>query len=593
MDAAITLTFNGYLTIGVVVGAVVLMATDRFPSEGVMMSGLVLLLVCGVLTPEEAFIGFANPAVLALAGLYVLTSALRETGALDSTAHRLLSTVSDVGRSRRRLTLVAAPLSAFLNNTPIVAMLMPLASSWARRRGVSVRGLLLPLSYAAVLGGTCTLLGTATHLVVHGILVSRGLPGLGVFELLPIGLAMLLVGLPLLWWMSARILREPAESKPRGDARRREYTTDLTVPEGSPLVGRTIEEADLRHLDGLFLIRIEREGQRAIAPVGPGERLMAGDRLSFAGVLTTIVDLQRRRGLAPADSDEPQTEWVLHEAVVSRVSPLVGKSIREANFRGAYNAAVVAVHRHGEAISRKLGDIVLRHGDTLLLQASSGFARSFRDVPDFYLISEVEDAGRPRHARAVLAVAIMAGVIATAAVGLAPLVTAALAGAVLVVVFGCTSFGAARRAVDLSVLTVIAAAIGIARAFEVTGVADAAAQLLATFGPELGGVGLLAAVYLLGMILTEVLTNTAAAALLLPIALALATQAGLDPRPFILATSISAAVSLATPLGYQTNMMVYGPGGYRFLDFVRMGVPIQMTCGAVAITTLAWLYGVG
>ena len=591
MDVAISLTLGGYLTIGVVIGVVLLMATDRFPSEGVMMAGLVFLLVCGVLPPEEAFVGFANPAVLALAGLYVLTSALRETGALDGTARRLLSSVSEVRHSRRRLTLVAAPLSAFLNNTPIVAMLMPLASSWARRRGVSVRGLLLPLSYAAVLGGTCTLLGTATHLVVHGILVSRGLPGLGVFELLPIGAAMLAVGLPMLWWMSARVLRTPERSKPEGDARRREYTTDLTVPSDSPLVGQTIEEADLRHLDGLFLIRIERAGQQAIAPVGPGERLVAGDRLSFAGVLATIVDLQRRRGLAPADSEAPQSEWVLHEAVVSPASPLVGKSIREANFRGAYNAAVVAVHRHGEAISRKIGDIVLRHGDTLLLQASSGFARSFRDAADFYLISEVEDAGRPRHGRAVLALGIMACVIATAAAGIVPLVTAALAGAVLAVVCGCTSFGAARRSIDLSVLIVIAAAIGIARAFEVTGVADAAATLIGELGLQLGGIGLLACVYLVGMVLTEVLTNTAAAALLLPIALALAAQAGLDPRPFVLATSISAAVSLATPLGYQTNMMVYGPGGYRFVDFVKMGVPIQLVCGVVAVAMLAWTYG--
>jgi di/tricarboxylate transporter len=592
MGTALTLTFGGYLTIAVVVGAVILMATDRFPSEGIMMGGLVVLLAFGVLPPEEAFLGFANPAVLALAGLYVLTSALRETGALDLTAQRLLASVNRVAQGRRRLTLVAAPLSAFLNNTPVVAMLMPLASTWARRRGVSVRGLLLPLSYAAVLGGTCTLLGTATHLVVHGLLVSRGLPGLGVFELLPIGLAMTAVGLPTLWWMATRYLKEPAGPEAGGDARRREYTTDLLVPARSPLIGKTVEEADLRHLEGLFLIRIERAG-RVIAPVGPGERLLDGDRLSFAGILSTIVDLQRRRGLEPAETDGPQTEWVLHEAVVSRASPLVGKSIREANFRGAYNAAVVAVHRHGGAISKKLGDIVLRHGDTLLLQAAPGFARSFRDVPDFYLISEVEDASRPRHGRALVALAIMGGMVVVAATGAAPLATAALAAAMLAVALGCTSFGAARRAIDLSVLVVIAAAMGLARAFEVTGVAEVVAQGLGGLAMHLGPVGMLAAVSVLGMVLTEFITNTAAAALLLPIALAMAAQGDLDYRPFVLATSISAAVSLSTPLGYQTNMMVYGPGGYRFMDFVRMGVPIQLLCGSVAVAMLSWLYDVG
>jgi len=364
-----------------------------------------------------------------------------------------------------------------------------------------------------------------------------------------------------------------------------EVTTDCGDPLCQPFLGAIGASTEFGYtgLEGLLIAGAV--GEVLVHTIDGLVELFGLIIPGLSALLQTLVGVQ--------ETDGPQTEWVLHEAVVSRASPLVGKSIREANFRGAYNAAVVAVHRHGGAISKKLGDIVLRHGDTLLLQAAPGFARSFRDVPDFYLISEVEDASRPRHGRALVALAIMGGMVVVAATGAAPLATAALAAAMLAVALGCTSFGAARRAIDLSVLVVIAAAMGLARAFEVTGVAEVVAQGLGGLAMHLGPVGMLAAVYVLGMVLTEFITNTAAAALLLPIALAMAAQGDLDYRPFVLATSISAAVSLSTPLGYQTNMMVYGPGGYRFMDFVRMGVPIQLLCGSVAVAMLSWLYDVG
>lgn len=581
---------EAWITVGIVAAVFALLVTDRYPSEGVLMGALVALMVFGILEPAAAFAGFSNPAVIALGGLYVLTGALRETGALDRPAQRLLAGVRSAATARRRLTLVTTPLSGFLNNTPIVAMLMPIASAWARHTRHSPRELLLPLSYAAVLGGTCTLFGTATHLVVDGALIERGLPGLGVFELSPIGVPVALVGLPLTWWLARRLLRSDAAHGPTDDAElRREYTADLVVTADSPLAGATVEEAGLRHLAGLFLVRVER-AESVFAPVGPELLLEAGDRLTFAGVLDTIVELQRRRGLAPAEADSA-SDWVLTEAVISRGSPLVGVGIREANFRGRYNAAVVAVHRHGDRLGKKLGDIVLRHGDTLLLQADPGFARSWRDARDFYLISELSEATRPRHARAPVALACMAGVIGLAAAGVMPLAAAAVTGAMAAVLAGCLSFGSARRSIDISVLVVVAAALGLGRAVERTGVAAAIADQVALVGGSLSPVLLLALIYVAGMVLTELITNTAAAALLLPIALAVAGDAGLDPRPFVLATSIAASLSLATPLGYQTNMMVYGPGGYRFADFLRMGLPVQLVCGAVAVGMLALLYG--
>ncbi len=579
---------EAFLTLGVVASVFVATATDRLPPEMVTGAGLVALLLTGVLTPDEAFAGFANQGVLTLVCLFVLAAAVRETGALDSLARALFDRSSSIPGVRRRLTVATAAVSALVHNTPLVALLMPMAMRWARRRGRSPRGLLLPLSYATVLGGTCTLLGTSTHLVVHGLMLNAGMAGIGLFELAPIGVPMAIAGLALLGGLARRQLDATATEPLPGERGRREYTADLRLAAGAPLVGQTIEAAGLRHLPGLFLVRIERDDQ-VIAPVHPEHRLCAGDRLTFAGVLETIVDLQRQRGLE-ADESLGNTDWVLHEAVVSPSSPLVGRSVREANFRGTYNAAVVAVHRHGERIQAKIGDIVLHSGDTLLMQATPGFARAFRDSTDFYLVSEVEESERPRHGRAPVALLVWAAAIGLAATGVLPLSVAMAAAALLVIAGGCLSPGLARRAVDVPVLVVIACGMGLAQALQKTGAAAWLASWLVDLARPTGPVGLLAAIYVTGMVLTEVLSNTACAALLFPVALSAATSVGLDPRPFLLAVTLSSAVSLATPIGYQTNLMVYGPGGYRFTDFLKMGVPISVTVGAIAITMLSLLY---
>lgn len=581
---------QAWWTIAVAVSVFVALATDRFSSEVVVVGGLVALLVSGILTPEAAFAGFSNPGVIALAGMYVITAGLRETGAMDGLARWLLRRAERVPQARRRLTLVTTAASAFLNNTPIVALTMPIAGAWARRNGHAVRGLLMPLSYAAVLGGACTLLGTATHLVVHGLLLERGLPGMSLFELLPIGLPIVLICLPASWLLARRLLDRTASGPTTLEEARREYTADLRVTADAPFLGQSVEEAGLRHLPGLFLVRIER-ADGFIAPVGPRERLQAGDRLTFAGLIDTLVDLQRRKGLVTPQAEHADSAWVLHEAVISRGSRLLGRGIREMRFRTRYNAAVVAVHRHGEQIEERIGDIVLRHGDTLLLHAPPGFARAWRDSPDFYLVSEMADSSRPRHGRAPIAALIMAAVVALAGAQVIPLASAAAAGALLIVITGCLSPGQARRAVDLSVLVVIAAALAIARALESTGAAQALAEGLVDLTAGFGPLALLACVYVAGMLLTEMITNTAAAALLFPIALSVAASAGLDPRPFALATSVACAISLATPLGYQTNMMVFGPGGYRFADFFRMGAPLQLLAAVIAIAALGWRYG--
>ena len=585
MPIAATLTF---LVLVAILGALV---TSRYAPELVLLFGLSVLLICGVIEPNLAFSGFSNPAVVALAGLYILSGALRHSGALEWVADRLLRGVDDTGRARLRLMAVVTPLSAFLNNTPLVALLIPMAKSWARQQGISARALLMPLSFAAILGGTCTLVGTSSHLVTHGLLLERGMPGLGFFELLPVGIGILAIGIPSIIFMSSRILgAEPGAAIEPLDAVRA-YTTDLVIQSDSPLIGRTVEEARLRSLKGLFLVRIVRS-ERVISPVGPGEPLVVGDRLTFAGVLETIVELSGRRGLVPAEVDKMPAGWHLHEAVISRSSPLIGRSIKAANFRARYGAAVIAVHRHGGRINQKLGDIVLRHGDTVLIQTSQGFARTFRDAPDFYLISEVKDAERHDPRKALLSLIVFLAAMASVVIGGLPIVTAAVAGAACSILCGCISINAARRAVDGSVLVVMAAAIGLGQAAEVSGLSGYVIQLLTGLSGSVTPFFMLLLIYLVGMLFTEFVSNVAAAAILFPICLGVASAMGVDARPFVVAVTISTAISLTTPLGYQTNMMVYGPGEYAFGDFVRVGLPVQLACASTALCVIAYIHDI-
>jgi di/tricarboxylate transporter len=361
----------------------------------------------------------------------------------------------------------------------------------------------------------------------------------------------------------------------------------MLVEPGSPLAGKTIEAVGLRHLPGMYLVEIERDGQ-VLPAIGPHQQLRAGDRLVFAGVVESVVDLQRFRGLVPA-SDQvfklgvPRPERCLTEAVVSDSGPLVGKSIREGRFRNLYQAAVIAVARNGERLPGKIGDIVLRPGDTLLLEADPGFADRQRNSRDFFLVSRLPDSRPLRTDRAVVAIAILAGMVLAATFEWLPMLQAAMLAAGLMLVTRCLNGGAARSAVDWQVLITIAASFGLGHALETTGAARIIAEnLIALAGgnPWLT----LAVVYIVTMLFTELITNNAAAVLVFPIALSTSQALGVSFLPFAIAIMMAASASFSTPIGYQTNLMVYGPGGYRFTDYFKVGIPLNLLLAIVTIT---------
>jgi len=577
------------------------------PTDVLFVGGVVLLAVFQIITPEEAFAGFANSGMLTVAALFIVAAAMRETGVLEHVGERFLGRVESEGKALVYLAVVVIPISMVLNNTPVVALLVPVLLSWCRKRRISPSRLLMPLSFLTILGGTCSLIGTSTNLVVQGLVTKQfnalppdsshrlDLRPMNMFEIGYVGIPCAILGATYLLTVGRRLLPDRKELIEQLEESRREYLVEMLVQPPCRLVGRTIGEAGLRHLPGLFLIEIDRNGH-IIGPVGPEEVIQANDRLVFTGIVSTIVDLEKIPGLVPAAdaryevSPEKQRGRQLCEAVISPSSPLIGQTIREADFRALYNAAVVAVHRNGARMTNKVGDIELRAGDTLLLQVGPDFSRAFRNSADFYLVSNVEDSRPIRYDRARTAVIIFLAMIASFVTGMVDILLAAFVAAGAMVATRCISAGDARRAVELPVLIAIAASFGVGTALEKSGLARLVAGQLVTATQVWGPIAALAAIYLGTMVLNELVSNNAAAVLSFPFALEAARILGVSERPFFMAVTLAASFAFASPIGYQTHMMVFGPGGYRFGDFVRVGVPLNllMWVCAIVLIPLVW-----
>jgi di/tricarboxylate transporter len=586
VDVLGDMNWEAWYTLGVVGMCFGLLARNRAPPDLTMAGGLTLLLVSGVLSPAQALAGFANEGMITVGVLYVVVTGVRETGGIAWIVQKVLGQPRSTRHAQLKLMVPTAIFSAFLNNTPVVAMFIPAVKDWAKRYRLSVSALMMPLSFAAIVGGLCTLIGTSTNLVVNGLLMSETeLGSLGMFDIARVGVPVLLVTLLFILVTSKWLLpeRQPVISQ-FSDAR--EYTVQMSVEADSPLAGMTITEAGLRHLPGLYLIEIERQG-RVIPAVSPDERLEGGDLLLFAGIVESIVDLQKIRGLVPATDqvtkiDSPREERRLIEAVVSNTCPMVGKSIRDGRFRDVYNAAIVGVARNGQRLREKIGDIVLRAGDTLLLVTRPSFVEQQHNSRDFFLVSLVEDTGPVRHDKALTAGLILLGMVLAAAGGVLSMLEAAMLAAGVMIITRCTRGRIARRAVDWQVLVVIGASFGIGNALQSTGAAQAIAEGLLSLT---GDTPLLAlgAVFAATALFSAVATNNVAAVVMFPIALATAGALQVSFMPFAITIMVAASASFATPIGYQTNLMVFGVGGYRFNDYLRIGVPLTVLAGLVTV----------
>lgn len=579
---------DAWLTLVVLVATFAVLASERVSPEVALAGAVGTLLVTGVVDEAGALSGFASEAAATIAALYVVAGAAAATGALGGLFDRVLS-----GRHPlARLVGTTAAMSSLIPNTPVVALGAPRVSRWARRAGQPASRYLLPLSFASVLGGVVTVLGTSTNLVVSDGLRRSGLEPLDVFEVTPVGLPVAVAGVALLVFIGPRLVpdRATAADSMRSSARR--FQVQMVVDAGGPLAGRLVADADLRHLAGVFLAAIDRGGR--VSSVRPETKLSAGDVCIFIGDIDQVLDLHEIPGLTPAEHAHlVEIEGAgtrLYEAVIADQSDLVGSTLRAAGFRSRYGAAVLAVHRPEGDLTGKLGTARLKRGDVLLVLAGPGFESAWRHHHDFALVASSAEPPPPRTRHAWLVSVAAVGLVALAATGTTSLLVAALLAAALVLVGGAIDIGEARRAIDLGVVVTIALSIGLGAAVATSGLGDEMASLLASAGEPLGAIGAIAVVIVATQAVTELLSNNAAAAIMLPAALGTAAELGGDPRAYAIAVLIGASCSFLTPIGYQTNLMVYGLGGYRFRDFTIVGLPLTVLTAVVATAGLAVVY---
>ena len=594
MDVLNSLGWEGWFSLGVVLASFAVFALTRIAPDMVTTAALTLLLVTGILTPAEGLAGFANEGMLTVAVLYVVVTGLTETGAVAWISQTLLGQPRSAGHARLRLMMPVAAMSAFMNNTPVVAIFIPAVQEWARRHRLELSHLMIPLSYASIAGGTCTLIGTSTNLVVNGLYTSRTeQPGIGFFELAWIGLPVVAVVFVFLLTAGQWLLpKRTSAAASNQDVR--QYTAEMMVPSDSPLVGKSIEDAGLRQLPGLFLIEIDRAG-RFIPAVSSSEVLQGDDRLVFAGILDSVLELQRTRGLLPATDQVFKLSGPRHgrcfvEAVLSDTCPLVGMSVREGRFRTQYNAVIIALNRNGRRVKRKIGDVELRAGDTLLLECRPSFVEQQRNSRDFLLVSQLGDSHPLNQDRALTALMIVVGMVAVVTMGLFSMLQAALLAAGLMILTRCTDGAIARRAPDWQVLVVIATSFGIGAALEKTGAASFLAGGLIGLVKNDPGLAL-TLVFLATSLLTSFATNNVAAVLMFPICLQTAASLGVSVEPFLITLMVAASTSFATPIGYQTNLMVFNVGGYRFSDFLRVGLPLTLLVWIVTVWMVPMVWG--
>ncbi len=583
---------NAVLTLLVVFCVLLSLAITRIPADLILMAALSFLVISGVLSPPEALAGFANPGVITIATLYVVAAGLKETGAVQWVASRLLGQPKSVRGAQIRMLLPTGVLSAFMNNTTVVAMFIPAIQDWSQRLQIPASKLLLPLSYATVLGGTCTLIGTSTNLVVDGLLQSKTGTHLGLFELAWVGVPLMLVGIGFMVLFADKLLPNRGGVKEQLELVR-EYGVEVEVEAVGPLVGKTISQAGLRHLTFGYLAEIDRQG-RLITVVEPDRTLQSGDKLYFIGAPECASELRRIQGLKPAYGSFHKLEVENHqrclvEVVIASEFPALNKSVRESRFRTRFNAVILSVSREGNRISGKLGDITLRVGDTLLLEASHQFVEQYRFRRDFLLVSALNDSTPPDFRKAPLALSILLLMVLVSALGLLSIMEAALLSAGAMLVTRCVTASKARRYIDLPVLVVIAASFSLGSAMTLTGAATSIAELL-IISDQISPWMALALVYLLTAVFTEVITNNAAAVLMFPIAMAVAGSLGVSYLPFVISIMFAASASFITPLGYQTNMMVYGPGRYKFSDYIRLGVPLSFISGLVTVLVIPFVW---
>ncbi len=589
------------IEIGIVLGltalALVLFVTDALPVELVAIVVLSLLFLTGILTAEEGLHGFSNEATVAIGAMFVLSEGLRQTGALE----KVTSKLSGLFRRNFQLGLLvmmvgAGTISAFINNVAVVAVMLPVVLAMSKKLDVSPTCLLIPLSFAAMFGGSMTLIGTSSTLLVSGLISERGMDAIGMFEVTPLGLALFAVGVTYLMTIGQRLLPDrPAQQEWKEQFDRPEYRAQVELLPGHNAVGQTPDEF-LTEQDDLHVIGVFRDGIPIQEPLDE-IILQSHDVLRLATSARLLGQLHNRSGvkvvplktIGDNGSQYDLEELELFQLVIAPNSGMVGKTLRDARFDAHHPALVVALRRAGEVMVDDLLDEQLHGGDILLLEAPEQELRRLHENEHFIVVSEVpSERFKPQLLVPVLA--IFAAIVTLAALGVLPIVKLAVAGAAAMILFGALNIGDAYRAIDWQVIFLLGGFIPLGTALEKVGAIDMIAQGLVGWLGGYGPLALLAGFYFTTTFFSDLISNQATAVLLTPVAIATAMSMGVDPRPFVIAIAFAAANSFGSPIGYHTNVMIYGAGNYRYLDFVKVGLPLNLLFLGTAVIVLPMIW---
>jgi di/tricarboxylate transporter len=592
------MTWQIALVFLLLVGTLASFIREKYPPDVIALALFVVLIATGLLPMQKAFSVFANPAPITIAAMFVLSAALVRCGAIDRFVH-LIEYAAGWSYAVVVLLLVilVGTISAFVNNTPVVVVFLPVVLNLARRMKLSPSKLLIPLSYAAVLGGSCTLIGTSTNLIVNSISTARGQSAMSMFELAWLGVPTALIGAVYLSLMGRRLLPDRQMlTSILSTEERREYITEAFVQAGSPVLGKSFTEAGLVSGRGIRVLEIVRDGV-AIDLDPKSVRLQSGDRLILScrpkGIVHTrgIVGVDLASELHLGLEQIAAHEGSLVEGVVTPTSDIVGSTLRELNFRQRFRMVVIAIHRHGKNLRDKIDSNAIESGDVLLMMGTDQAIQALRTGDDIILFDQPALPARARNKKLPIALGVAVAIITVASFNWVPIELAALAGGVVLCLTGCIKPKDAYDSIEWNILFLIFGMLAMGLAMEYTGAAALVAQKTVAVvnyvvPTEHKAIALLACVYLITALFTEILSNNAIAALMAPIAIGVAAELDVSARPFVIAVMFAASAAFYTPIGYQTNTYVYGIGGYKFGDFMRIGIPLNILCFVVAMIVI-------